>query len=133
MGKLRKGSSIILILSIVLIAGLSVVFFRESEKESVVVSDPVFSYESGMYENNIQLTITAGGGTEVYYTLDGSEPDINSIKYTGPIEIDDVSKTDNKWSDMDTGLITGRKIYNKPTMKVDKCTIIRAVANTPNG
>ena len=60
MGKLRKGSSIILILSIVLIAGLSAVFFRESEKESVVVSDPVFSYESGMYENNIQLTITAG-------------------------------------------------------------------------
>lgn len=133
MGKLRKGSSIILILSIVLIAGLSAVFFRESEKESVVVSDPVFSYESGMYENNIQLTITAGGGTEVYYTLDGSEPDINSIKYTGPIEIDDVSKTDNKWSDMDTGLITGRKIYNKPIMKVDKCTIIRAVAITPDG
>lgn len=133
MGILRKGSGIILILSVVLIILLGAVFFRQSEKDKTKVQEPVFSYESGMYENDIQLTITAGENLEVYYTLDGSEPDTGSTKYTGPILITDVSDTENKWSAISPRDITKRKMYTRPVMNVDKCTIIRAVAVAADG
>mgnify|MGYP001049299610 FL=1 len=48
---------------------------------------PAFSQEGGFYEEGFPLTLTSEEGATIYYTLDGSEPTEESIKYEGPIEI----------------------------------------------
>lgn len=133
MGYLRKASSVILILSTILIMVLGVAFFRESEKTDGKPSEPVFSHESGMYENDILLSITADDGVDVYYTLDGSEPTMTSMKYTAPLNIQDATSNENIWSDTRPTLITKRGIYRRPIMNVDKATIIRAAAFSSDG
>ena len=50
----------------------------------------VFSKESGFYEKPFELELHAPRGTKIYYTLDGSEPDKEAIRYTEPIHIGDV-------------------------------------------
>ena len=60
--------------------------------------DIIFSKESGFYENEFRLKIYAPT-KEVYYTLDGSDPDCNSIKYEGPILVEDASKNPNIYSE----------------------------------
>ncbi len=50
--------------------------------DSVSVSIP-----GGFYPSSISLELSAGS-SEIYYTLDGSDPDSNKTKYTAPINID---------------------------------------------
>ena len=53
---------------------------------------PEFSYEGGLYENSIQLEITSN--TEnypIYYTLDGSEPNLSSSIYNQVINVDETT------------------------------------------
>ena len=49
-----------------------------------------FSRESGIYDEKFELTIEAPTD-EIYYTLDGSLPNKESIKYTGNIEISEIN------------------------------------------
>lgn len=49
-------------------------------------SAPVASHEGGAYEDSIQLTLDASGA-DIYYTLDGSVPSVESFLYTGPITL----------------------------------------------
>lgn len=46
---------------------------------------PVFSEQSGIYGTTVSVTITNpnGSGSQVYYTIDGSEPSTSSTLYTG--------------------------------------------------
>ena len=51
------------------------------ESEAFVPSEvpaPEFSVEAGFYEEAFELVLTAPEGTEIYYTLDGSEPDMDN-------------------------------------------------------
>src|ERR1035437_9481651 len=41
----------------------------------------------GSYTNAQNVTLTANGSSAIYYTIDGSTPTINSIKYIAPIAI----------------------------------------------
>ena len=49
-----------------------------------VLGDITFSQESGFYNDDIlPVSIsTSDWDTDIYYTLDGSEPNINSVSYT---------------------------------------------------
>ena len=49
------------------------------------VSPPVFSASSGYVHADFMLEITHPGGAEIRYTLDGSEPNRNSLLYLGPV------------------------------------------------
>jgi len=50
---------------------------------------PEFSIESGFYDSSVILILNNPHPGEVYYTVDGSEPDVpNGIKYSAPIKID---------------------------------------------
>ncbi len=50
--------------------------------------EPIFSVESGMLTAATSITLSSSiPGADIYYSLDGSEPDINSTLYTGPITI----------------------------------------------
>lgn len=54
-----------------------------------MVSDPEFSYEAGYYKEIIPLKITAGENETIYYTMDGSEPTVESEVFNMPIFMDD--------------------------------------------
>ncbi len=52
------------------------------------VSKPVFSPPGGTYDNGVEVGITTATlGTTILYTTDGSEPNSNSLVYSGPIHI----------------------------------------------
>ncbi len=55
--------------------------------ERVVSQKPNFSPAEGVYANPIEVTITSNKGSEIYYTIDGSKPTIESTKYSQPISI----------------------------------------------
>ncbi|MDN5201904.1 chitobiase/beta-hexosaminidase C-terminal domain-containing protein [Fulvivirgaceae bacterium BMA10] len=48
---------------------------------------PTFEPSGGLFNKGDQLTIGALNGKEIRYTLDGTEPEANSLKYTSPIEL----------------------------------------------
>jgi hypothetical protein len=56
-------------------------------KEFMGYADAVVtSLQGGFYPAAINLTLNAGE-SKIFYTIDGSDPDTNSIKYSGPINI----------------------------------------------
>lgn len=133
MGRFKKGAGFILILSIILIIAAGVYFFKVYDKVEKVPLKPEFSVESGMYDTDMELVLSAEEGMDIYYTTDGSEPYSESTKYTGPIKLTNASGQKNKLSDMGTDLITGYSKYSVPVMNVDKGTVIRAVAMDSTG
>lgn len=93
---------------------------------------PTFSKESGAFKDSFSLTISASGGAQIYYTTDGSTPTTASNKYTGAINVVDRSNEDNVLSAISKELLTDKDHKgsgsNAPTVKVDKATVIRAIA-----
>lgn len=58
----------------------------------VDVATPVISPASGEFEESIEIIITcATDGAAIYYTIDGSTPDINSTLYTGAFQLTESS------------------------------------------
>ena len=89
------------------------------------LAEPIFSYDSGFYDDDFWLEITAGEEEVIYYTLDGSEPDEQSIKYTGPLLITDASLNENVYAARTD--LSPKNDY-VPEYKVDKATVVRAMA-----
>ena len=54
-----------------------------------VVDVPEFSIQGGEFKDDVLLSITANGDSDIYYTIDGTEPnDHNGFKFEGePIEL----------------------------------------------
>lgn len=50
------------------------------------VSSPVLSPEGGEYSRYITIELSAEEGTKIYYTTDGTAPDVNSTLYEEPVE-----------------------------------------------
>ena len=130
---------IIYILGAVIIAIFIIIAIAAYQRPNITddVDELIFSKESGFYDDDFELSISAPHGT-VYYTLDGSEPTRNSIRYDGPIHITDASKNPNVYSmrtDVSTGFLkdliaqysTSDPEYRVPDYNVDKCTVVRAV------
>ena len=86
---------------------------------------PVFSHASGFYEEPFDLTIYSPEGTSVYYTLDGTEPDLTSKRYDGPIHISDPSSAKNRYANIlaspEMNILTA---YGQEP--VEKAVIVRA-------
>lgn len=103
-----------------------------------------FSRESGFYRDAFDLELY-GGGDNIYYTLDCSDPDEHSLRYTGPIRVEDASRNENVYSmnrdvciEFREELLVAagtdmRYDYDLPKGLVDKATVVRAVAIDANG
>jgi len=123
---------------VVLIVALLFTIIFDNEKTELR-----FSVNPGFYDQPFWLEIYSPANMTVYYTLDGSTPTENSIKYEGPIYIDNVTKQANTLSDnsdiaaemseefMQLGI--GESQFSVPDYLVDKCVVIRAIAYDKNG
>lgn len=60
----------------------------EQFQEYVVIA-PEFSEESGEYDKVLSIKILAGSNCDIYYTLDGSVPTVESEVYSVPIRLED--------------------------------------------
>ena len=109
------------IFAIALLIFLLVLFCHSTPYES-----PSFSHESGFYQDDFYLEITAGDGLTIHYTLDGSVPDASSPVYTQPLLISDATSKPNVYSAIKD--ISAHESVIVPDYNVDKCTIVRAVA-----
>ena len=96
----------------------------------IELEKPEFSIKSGFFGEPFQLEIKADRNEIIYYTLDGSEPTTSSFIYKEPITISDASFNDNIYSAR-TDLMADMEYI--PAFKVDKATVIRAVASTKDG
>lgn len=94
------------------------------------LSEPVFSHESGFYEEAFVLTLEADPGERIYYTLDGSKPTEESLVYTDGILIENVSAQPNVCSAVKT-VVQEWLEYEPSEDPVDKAVIVRAMAMTP--
>lgn len=95
-------------------------------------SEPVFSVDSGFYEEEFELSISSSKGLRIYYTTDGSLPTNQSIEMNNasPLKVTDQSLNENLYS-MIGGTTTGT--FYAPTILIDKATIIRAIAYDDEG
>ncbi len=97
------------------------------------IQAPEFSKESGAFNDSFSLEMTAEEGAEIYYTTDGSIPTDKSEKYSGEIKVVDRTSEKNVLSAISKYKLTdsdhaGWDGNSEPTVKVDKATVIRAVA-----
>ena len=85
---------------------------------------PEYSIGGGWYDEDILVEISSDIG-EIYYTTDGSEPDENSGRYSGPVRIFNRSSEANVYAS-----IKETSVVNKytPDYPVDKCTVLKSVA-----
>ncbi len=57
----------------------------QSTYQAYLAKPPHFSYEEGTYDKIVPLKLSSSVAGKIYYTLDGSEPNENSMLYTAPI------------------------------------------------
>lgn len=96
------------------------------------LTEPVFSHESGFYEEAFTLTLEANEGETVYYTLDGSEPTEESNVYENGILIENISNQPNVLNSV-KNVVQDGKDYAPGKTPVDKAVIVRAVAINHSG
>ena len=88
------------------------------------------SVDSGFYDEEFDVKLESSNlWRTVYYTTDGSDPVKNGTRYEGAIHIYDRTKDDNVYSvipEVSEHYMSGET--RLPSYKVDKCTVIRAVA-----
>ena len=96
-------------------------------EEAEIPDKPVFSSESGFYGGEFELTLTAGEGERIFYSLDGSDPSEKGMLYEDPIHVYDKStepavyrsypRTHYDW-----------QYENEPEAEpVDRCFTVKAV------
>lgn len=119
----------------------------EDAESSSKVAAPVFSHESGFYDQELSLQITAPEGATIYYTLDSSEPGMDSTRYSGEIRLSDASAGPNVYSSRtdfgpylpkprtgyETEVADGWFSRNILPDNVDKCQVVRAMAVDKEG
>ncbi len=103
-------------------------------EDGTVIAAPVFSHPGGFYDQPFDLTITAGEGSRICYTLDGSVPDTGDILYTGPVHVENRSAEPNRYRSV-LNVVTDYldkqdQMVQEP---VDKAFVVRAAAVDDQG
>lgn len=61
--------------------------------DEYLLDEPIFSVEEGEYKEDVELTLSAADGCEIYYTLDGTDPVKNGRRYDEPLTLTDGTVT----------------------------------------
>lgn len=95
-----------------------------------VVPTPEFSTLPGTYASTISLGLTvAQPGAAIHYTLDGSEPTIQSPTFSGPIALTDRAGEPAVYALIRTNpLTTGMYAWRLPRGEITKINVVRARA-----
>ncbi len=88
------------------------------------IEAPTFSVDSGFYDDKFYLSLSTKSEAKIYYTLDSSDPTVNSMLYDDEILVKDVSKQDNVLKSRTDTSARG----TSTTTPVDKAFIVRAIA-----
>ena len=110
-------------------------------KNQKILAPPIFSKNSGFYDNDFLLILsTSASENEIYYTLDGSDPQNSNTtkKYVEPILIHDRTEEPNYYSAFGEIRNSSKSIslgsnYRTPIYNVDKAMIVRAFAKNAIG
>lgn len=92
-----------------------------------ILDEPVFSKQSGFYEEPFCLELSVKKDEIIYYTLDGSIPTEHSFLYEGGIMITDPSSNENVYNSIQN-VVENWKEYTPSQELVDKAVVVRAVA-----
>jgi hypothetical protein len=125
----RPQNSFIVALLSVLMMPVALVFAQQAQP-------PQFSHESGLYRDNIPLTITHPDPSAVIYVSLGAElpnPVAENV-YNAPIVIGDRSGEPNYWSTIPANNTDGSFLgFLPPQSTVPKATVVRALAVDGDG
>ena len=118
-------SSIIIILPSIL----------KKEVDEKILNPPIFSNTSGFYPENFSLKLTSEENTNIYYTLDSSDPIYSntSQEYKDYILIYDRSSEPNIYSaigeddDSPVSISRFQFYFSHPSYPVEKAMVVRAV------
>ena len=96
------------------------------------VERPVFSHDTGCYEDGFVLTVSAPKNTTVRYTTDGSQPTADSEIFPAEgLRVDDRSGEENVLAAIDASKFTKDSDHEPPTVNMG--TVIRAAAFDSRG
>lgn len=132
----RFDRRVITFICIVLLGGIWYFLLKLDTSIDMMVNA---SIPSGFYESNIELELNSPNGGVIYYTLDSSDPNEDSLVYTKPILVDDASSHPNMYSVRDDVapqlspmlkeyVMLNKEEYSLPEELVDKCTVIKAIS-----
>lgn len=93
---------------------------------------PEFSLEGGFYYGSQMIELSADEGLDIYYTLDGSEPDQESIYYTEPILLENPTGVENVLSAR-IDISNKDKYRYAPEVLMDKINVVRAITVDAEG
>lgn len=110
---------------------LAVICYFFVFKAPAGLSAPKLSAESGFYESEFMLEITSEENAGIYYSLDGSDPSVHGVLYTGPIFVYDKSMEPTVYRSWPTNHFAWE--YETDANLVDRCFTVRAVAIDANG
>lgn len=102
-------------------------------EEVIKAPAPSFSRESGFYDTAFELELTAEPGTTIYYTLDSSNPTVESKKYSRPIRVYDRSGEPNRYRSIQNIQNDYLNHAFDGDELVDKCFVVRAIAVDEDG
>ncbi len=100
---------------------------RENSKLLLSVDAPTFSAESGFYDDDFMLALSADEGCIIYYTLDSSTPDEDSTEYSSEIKVSNVCDQPNVYRAVQN-VVRDWNEYTPTGDVVDKAFVVRAVA-----
>ena len=104
----------------------------EPENAGEALPVPGFSKNGGFYDDYFLLTLSSEPGTEIYYTMDGTDPRTSTTAYLYTQEIEIYNNTDepNRYSALKS---ISLNTYSPPDYNIDKGMNIRATVKLADG
>ncbi|SKB57169.1 Fn3 associated [Lachnospiraceae bacterium] len=133
----KRGLSIPLLIIVAVCLFLLGMHISVSENSQTIPS-PVFSKTSGFFDDPFDLSISTRSDLTIHYTMDSTDPTMDSPIYTEPISVTDLSSEPNLYANnpqisVDYFSYSKRHGYALPESPVDKCTVVRAAAFDSEG
>lgn len=95
--------------------------FQSPEEDNLAHSLITFSMPSGVFENDIEITLSNPLSHEIRYTLDGSTPTADSPLYQEPLILSDASESEVEISNISTS-----PYWSQPTGDILQINTLRA-------